>query len=109
MKSGSFLALLAFVAFAQEDKFRGLWNTEFINKRPPAATPAQPTAKPAYKPATPAKPAAAPVGSGTMLGITLWRFSDQPGTRLLVIPRPGEKKAGTLQRVDVAAPITKTD
>ena len=111
MKSASLLALLAVAAAAQEDNTRQLWNTEFLNKRPAAATPAQPTAKPIYKPATPAKPVAAPVGSGTMLGITLWRFSDQPGarTRVFVIPKPGEKKTGTLERVDVAAPIAKTD
>jgi hypothetical protein len=109
MKSASLLALLAVAALAQEDNTRQLWNTEFLGKRPAATTPAS-TSKPTYKPATPAKPAAAPIGSGTMLGITLWRFSDKPSnTRLLVIPKPGEKKTGTLERVDVAAPIAKTD
>ena len=51
----------------------------------------------------------APIGSGTMLGLTLWRIrdatpADKPGTRLLVL---GKKKGEcTQERVDVAEPIT---
>jgi hypothetical protein len=49
-----------------------------------------------------------------MVGITLWevrdaKSSDPPNTRLLVIPGAGQQKEGTQQRVDLAAPVTKTD
>jgi hypothetical protein len=115
MKSASLLVLLAAAALAQEDNTRQLWNPEFLNKRPaaPSSTSTQAKPKANYKPAGPTKPSG-PAGSGTMVGITLWEIrdakaNDAPGTRLLVIPGTGDQKEGTQERVDLAAPITKTE
>jgi hypothetical protein len=119
--AASLLALLVTTASAQEDGTRQLWNTEFLKKRPegpaPASATPHPAAHPKYKPVAPSfkTPAVTtPVGSGTMIGVTLWRIreatsADQPGSRLLVLPRPGEQKSATQERIDISSRITKSD
>jgi hypothetical protein len=113
--AASFLAMFVMVAIAQEETTRQLWNTEFLKKRPASNSPAQSAAQPNYKPiAQPVKTPATPAGSGTMLGVTLWRMrdpkpSDAAGTRLLVLESNSEKREQTPERVDSGTPLTKGD
>ena len=115
MKSAaSLLAIFAMFAIAQDDATRQLWNTEFLKKRPAGTTTARPAAV-KYKPvAESVKPSATPAGSGTMLGITLWRMrdpkpADGTGTRLLVL-EPGEQtREQTPERVDSGTALGNGD
>jgi hypothetical protein len=112
--AASLLAALTVAALAQEDGTRQLWNTEFLKKRPAADTSARPAPQPTYKPipqAVKSTAPASPVGSGTMLGLTLWRLRDpKPSeTRVFVLKSKDESRERTQERIDVAAPITQTD
>ena len=110
------LGLCMLAAVAQEDGTRQLWNTEFLKNRP-AGKKAAPAAAVRYKPVaesvkTPA--ASTPAGSGTMLGVTLWRMrepeaSDLPGTRLLVLGGGGQAREKTPERIDAATPLVNGD
>jgi hypothetical protein len=112
--AASLLAIFTMAAIAQQDtNTRQLWNTEFLKKRPAAATPAKPAVQPNYKPLAQSTPTA-PVGTGIMLGITPWRVrdpkpSDTPGTRVLVLKKKDDQKERTQERIDCDAPITQED
>ena len=112
--AASLLVLFTASGIAQQDTMtRQMWNTEFLKKRPAAATPGKPAPPPTYKPIAQSA-STAPAGAGTMLGITLWRVrdpkpSDSPGTRVLVLKKKDDSKECTQERMDAAAPITQQD
>src|SRR5579872_5915832 len=106
------LLLAAGAGWAQEEATRQLWNTEFLQKRPPGKTPARP--KVTYKPlGDGAKAAVADPGAGVMLGVTLWRLrpekSHETGARLLVLLPNGDKRAEVPERVDAGTPLKPGD
>jgi len=91
-------AVCSLAAFAQtpEEGIRQLWNTQFVQQRPPAKKTAakgtsKPVAKPPqYKSVATVKPAKAASPSDTLLGMTLWRLrrprpADDPNSRLLIL------------------------
>ena len=112
----SLLGLSLLAAMAQEDGTRQLWNTEFLKNRPAGTNPAT-APKVRYKPVaegTKTGSPSAPVGSGTMLGVTLWRMrapktSDEPGTRLLVLGAGDQSREQTPERIDAATPLANGD
>ena len=109
----SFLVILAAVAAIAQENTRQLWNEEFMKSRPPGKAAPKPTVN--YKPVGPPKAASAPVGSGTMVGVTLWKVrpaesTDKVKSRLLVLVRPGEKpKEEVPERVDPNTELVSGD
>jgi hypothetical protein len=57
-----------------EDRPRRLWDSSFINKRPPAQRPAKPSSSPNYVRVAPQDPVAAAQSSPVILGVTVWRL-----------------------------------
>jgi hypothetical protein len=101
---------------AQDDP-RQLWNTEFLDKRPP--DPSQGRPKPVIYRAQPDRIAKEKVPSanqpGTMLGLTVWRLrpprpSDAAGARLLVLESSGpDHGEQTAERIDSETLLTEGD
>jgi hypothetical protein len=90
--------LLSLGAMAQEST-RQLWNTEFLNERPPA------------KNAAPAAPR--PRSGGFIVGVTIWQLrpasnSDPPETRLLVL-EGGKQDESAPQRIEAGTPLKPGD
>jgi hypothetical protein len=78
----------------QDTDERRLWDTEFLQKRPPARTPARPRQAPTYRRATPKPAAADEKAPGEMLGVTIWKLrrptaSDTADARLLLLEEAG--------------------
>jgi hypothetical protein len=105
-KSSILILVAGGAAIAQEDATtRQLWNKEFMDKRPQATAPKTNNVR--YRPVGPkAVSNTAPAGQGTMIGLTLWKLrlatsTDPEGTRLFVVPHPGEDKVAEVpERVD---------
>jgi len=107
---------LAAVAQTSEEGIRQLWNSTFLDKRPPAKKPAAVAKKPAvYKPV--AKTAAARPASpnDTLLGLTLWllrkpRPADDPNSRLLILEDDSTTPAELVpERLEADSPVQEGD
>src|SRR3954465_10418626 len=88
--TASLFAVFVASAVAQDGDTRQLWNPEFAKKRPEAPAAVRPGPAPKYKPIAHSATPSARAGSGTMVGVTLWRMrdpkpADAGGTRLLVL------------------------
>jgi hypothetical protein len=78
----------------QDTDERRLWDTEFLQKRPPARTPAPARKAPTYRRTTPKPAAADEKAPGEMLGVTIWKLrkptaSDNADARLLLLEEAG--------------------
>jgi hypothetical protein len=100
----------------QDTDERRLWDSEFLQKRPPARTPAPARKAPTYRRATP-KPAAAAedTAPGEMLGVTIWKLrrptaSDNADARLLLLEEAGTATdEWTPERVESQAAFASGD
>lgn len=90
-------------AQSRDDATRGLWDTAFLQQRPPGRAAAR---RPAYKPAGAGKAARVEaVASRAVVGITVWRLRPSAGgdeVRQLIHGQQGE---WTPERVSAAEPL----
>jgi hypothetical protein len=105
------------ITAGQDTDERRLWDSEFLQKRPPARTPAPARKTPTYRRATP-KPAAAAADDkapGEMLGVTIWKLrrptaSDNADARLLLLEEAGTATdEWTPERVESQAAFASGD
>ncbi|MGH9661368.1 MAG: hypothetical protein ACRD96_22670, partial [Bryobacteraceae bacterium] len=123
MMTRALLCLVALaIAFAQtsEEGIRQLWNSNFLQKRPAAKTPAskaatpKPVKPPVYKSVGPA-PATKASAADTLLGVTLWRLrkpraADDPNSRLLILESESDPGADFVpERLAVDTPLAEGD
>ncbi|MBK5290415.1 MAG: DUF4384 domain-containing protein [Acidobacteriia bacterium] len=112
-------------AQTSEEGIRQLWNSQFLDKRPPAKTTAATAAKPkpaVYKSVPSASTTKAAVKSSrpaspndTLVGLTLWllrkpRATDDPNSRLLIL-EDDTSNTGELvpERLDAESPVKEGD
>jgi len=98
--------LLAVPGRPQEEGTRALWDSTFVQARPPAHKPA-----PAVTKVPPASriPAAVEPAPDALVGVTVWRLrrssaADETGTRILVHAEKGDEE-WTPERVSANAPL----
>jgi hypothetical protein len=118
LTAGVLFVALALSATAQDDGTRNLWDTEFLQKRPQAAT--APKKSPTYrrkKRASPIAPQAAktqtPLASDAVVGVTIWRLrpsstSDAGAARILVHDEADDADVEwTPERVNTDTPLAE--
>lgn len=102
------LALLAAAAAAaqsNDDGTRGLWDTAFMQQRPPGRA-ARRARRPAYKPAGANKAARAETAAGrAVVGITVWRLRPSTPTDEVRQLIHGQDGAWTPERVNAEEPL----
>jgi hypothetical protein len=105
---------MAVAAQTSEEGIRQLWNSQFLEKRPPAKKPSATAKKPpVYK--TVAKTAKPVSPNDTLLGLTLWllrkpRPADDPNSRLLILEDDSSTPAELVpERLEADSPVQEGD